>query len=390
MVVIDEHGVIIDVIDPQSALMENTEDSRLTQDLEYYKGIICPGFVNTHCHLELSHLKGKIKEQQGMAAFIKDIISQPSIDKNEINAAIADAEKQMLNNGIVAVGDISNNDSTFNKKKEGKMKYHTFVEIFDINRDANLVFENGIKLGKLLSQEGLAFSVAPHAPYTVSVELFRKINEYAGNEIVTIHNQESKAENDFFINRTGSIAEMFSKMGIAPDSFIPGGFNSVRSTLSHFAKDKKILLVHNTYTSKEDIQWAQAYNKNICWCFCPNANIYIENKLPDFNSFIDEKARITIGTDSLASNHSLSILEELKTISKHAAQIPLETLLCWATKNGAEFLSLDKDIGTIEKGKKPGLNLIQNIDLNLLSLTETSSVIRLDIPMEKCDSILNH
>ncbi len=83
--------------------------------------------------------------------------------------------------------------------------------------------------------------------------------------------------------------------------------------------------------------------------------------MPDYNNFIAENATVTIGTDSIASNWSLSVLDELKTISKYDHEIPLQTLLLWATKNGAELLGFDP-LGTIEKGKKPGLNLLTGLD----------------------------
>jgi cytosine/adenosine deaminase-related metal-dependent hydrolase len=102
--------------------------------------------------------------------------------------------------------------------------------------------------------------------------------------------------------------------------------------------------------------------------------LYIENKLPDYNLFIQEKARVTIGTDSLASNWSLSVLDELKTITKHFPEIPLQTLLTWATKNGADFLGFNQ-LGTIEKGKKPGLNLLKNVDR--LKIARETEVVKL-------------
>jgi cytosine/adenosine deaminase-related metal-dependent hydrolase len=141
---------------------------------------------------------------------------------------------------------------------------------------------------------------------------------------------------------------------------------------------KKILLVHNTFTTKEDLLWIKSNASNlisqIYFCTCPNANIYIENKLPNYALFITENCKVTIGTDSLASNWSLSVLDELKTISKHHPEIELNMLLTWATKNGAEFLEFNQ-LGTLEKGKKPGLNLLKNTDG--MKLTEKTNVLKI-------------
>jgi cytosine/adenosine deaminase-related metal-dependent hydrolase len=114
----------------------------------------------------------------------------------------------------------------------------------------------------------------------------------------------------------------------------------------------------------------------ITLCLCPKANLYIENRLPNIPLFVNEGMKLTLGTDSLASNDSLSILEEMKTISKHFPQISFETMLNWATKNGAELLGMEKEIGTIEKEKTPGLNLIKGMD-DKFHLSEKVSVQKL-------------
>jgi cytosine/adenosine deaminase-related metal-dependent hydrolase len=73
-----------------------------------------------------------------------------------------------------------------------------------------------------------------------------------------------------------------------------------------------------------------------------------------------------IGTDSYASNWSLSVLDELKTIQQHHPEIPLEEMLGWATLNGARALQMDKHLGSFEKGKKPGVVLIKDFNATLL------------------------
>src|SRR4051812_24030266 len=102
VVVVDDHGVITSPPTPLSKEMG---------DIEKYDGIIVPGFVNTHCHLELSHLKGQIGEKKELTGFISELISKrDKFSVEQIKAAIVSAEEEMLWNGIVAVGDISNTD----------------------------------------------------------------------------------------------------------------------------------------------------------------------------------------------------------------------------------------------------------------------------------------
>ena len=267
----------------------------------------------------------------------------------------------MIENGIVAVGDISNGDTTFPFKEKSTIKYHTFIEVFGSDpKIANLSFQHSEKVYENYFNKKRA-SISPHATYSVSDNLARLIDSHAleNNSLISIHNQETESENTFFKEGKG---EMFDFLKIAEktnNQFIPTGKNALPSFLEKYNNLKKILLVHNTFTEIEDIEWANNYSSNIYWCFCPNANEYIEKRQPNYSLFKNEKC--TIGTDSLASNWSLSILDELKTISKKDEKISLETLIKWATYNGAQFLGFD-NLGSIEKEKQPGLNLISNLD----------------------------
>jgi cytosine/adenosine deaminase-related metal-dependent hydrolase len=382
-----KNGVI--TIDPEGVILEVTTTGREHPDTQIFDGIICPGFINTHCHLELSHMRSMLKEGTGMANFIRGILSKRAIaDAAQINKAIEDAENEMIKNGIVAVGDISNINVTFPQKKKGNLYYHTFIEIFNSNPAKALeVFETGLALEKELhqaQQEKSSISIVPHAPYTMSKELLIYINEHAAknNSTISIHNQESKGEDDLFLSKSGDLFNLFKELGFDLSSFYPTGLNALRSTFPFLTRAAKILLVHNTFTSLKDICWAEELLRKVSggtsqlfWCTCPNANLYIENKLPNYNHFLETESKVTIGTDSLASNWSLSILDELKTIHKHYPSVSLQTLLTWATKNGADFLGIN-ELGTIEKGKKPGLNVLKNAnDFKISERTNVQKII---------------
>ena len=380
VVIVDDAGVILDVF--------RAEEISDTQGIEYNSGIICPGFINTHCHLELSHLRSQIPENTGITGFVKEIIAKRGLfSDDEIELSIIKAESEMVKNGIVAVGDISNNNSTFKQKAKRNLYYHTFIEVFDLNPErATEVFKTAQSLRSELwtLDFKLSNSITPHAPYTVSDELFELIYKeaIANSALQSIHNQESEAENELFISKSGKIFENFTQMGINMDFIKQTGVSSLQSYFQKLAPNSKKLFVHNTHTSFEDIQFAEANElktqnskpKTVYWCTCPNANMYIENKLPDYTVFLEKNALVTIGTDSLASNWGLSIMDELKMIHTHYPKISLNTLLTWATKNGAEYLGLDY-LGSIEKGKSPGLLLLQGI--SGFHITDSSSVKRI-------------
>jgi cytosine/adenosine deaminase-related metal-dependent hydrolase len=356
IIMLHESGEIIDVFSPN-------QFSDLSAPIEYHKGIIVPGFVNTHCHLELSHMLGKITQRTGLVGFIKSVITQRAADEAAALEAMKIADQSMFDNGIVAVGDISNMALSASVKRNSQIFYHTFIELlgFDPQR-AEIVFQKAMELQ--IEFLPLKTSIAPHAPYSVSKQLFGLLKSYSDehNNLFSMHNQESEPENEFFLSKKGPFIDFYKILGLNIDFFEAQGQTSLQSVLPLISDNQKVLLVHNTFTNAEDIAKAKESNKELNWCFCPNANQYIEGQLPDIELFINSDFNITLGTDSLASNEKLCILSEMQSIKKYFPHLPTSEMLKWATINGAQFLGIEKTFGSIEKGKTPGLNLISGVE----------------------------
>ncbi|WP_052600251.1 amidohydrolase family protein [Aureispira sp. CCB-QB1] len=358
VVLVDENGRIekIDVRENYNA-----------DELEIYSGIIIPGFVNTHCHLELSHMKGKVHTGTSLIPFITSVVQQRGASEGAIQEAIAAADQYMYEQGIVAVGDISNVTDTFLQKSKSKLRYYTFTEFFDFLQEQNTETEFAkykAVYDALEAVGGHQKSCVPHAPYSVSPKLFEAINQVNDGlqKTVSIHNQETPPENQLFLEKKGGFIDFYGGFGIALDDFDATKKPSIYYALQHMDPSHRTLFVHNTLTTAADIQAAQAWSDQVYWATCPNANLYIENNLPNYQAFMDNNARMTIGTDSLTSNWQLSVLEEMKTIAKYQSYVPFETLLEWATLNGAKALGFEEDLGSIEVGKHCGLNLLSNLN----------------------------
>jgi cytosine/adenosine deaminase-related metal-dependent hydrolase len=348
----------------------------IPEPIEHYKGIIVPGFVNAHCHLELSHMAGKITPKQGLIPFLTKVIKRRSSEESLILHAMHDADNTMRENGIVAVGDISNNILSKNIKEASTLHYHTFVEFLGFDpRLAGSVYKKALELLRDFSP--LPASLAPHAPYSVSKELLKLFqkNTEGHSELTTMHNQESDDENQLYRYKTGKFLDFYKNLNLNIDFFKPQARNSIQSVIPLFTSRQRILLVHNTYTSLKDVYFANRFNRDIHWCFCPNANLFIEGRLPKIEMFQFHDFNITVGTDSLASNDKLCILSELKVIKEHFPSLSLTETIRWATINGARFLGIDHKYGSIEQGKTPGLNLITNTDG--IELTARSEVRKL-------------
>lgn len=355
-------------------------------DITHYQGILCPGFVNMHCHLELSWAKAVISEGEGLDRFIWQLEKfRKSISETYIRKAIEKTGSEMEQSGIVATADIANHNHTLDYKSRCKHYFHTFVEVFGSNpAHANAIFEKAVQLKSEFDKVPLSgpASIVPHATYSLSEELFRLVANTAKGGLLSIHHQENNDENHFFKDGDGAIGSRRKAFNPDLPIFKGTGKRPIESIATYFSPDQKLLLVHNTVTEQQDIDYVEKHFKNAFWCFCPNANLYIENRLPDIDLFRKNNCSITLGTDSLASNHKLSVLEEIKTIQKHFPHIQLTELIRWGTLNGAEFLGLEQQLGSFVKGKRPGVVLIENTDLQTLQLTpETTS--RLLIPASR-------
>ncbi|MGE9616436.1 MAG: amidohydrolase family protein [Solitalea-like symbiont of Acarus siro] len=341
VVIVDQNNTITDILDSSIGL----------EDVEHFDGYICPGFINTHCHLELSHLANKITQGAGLTEFIKEVQLKRNIySKDEITKAIADAEQTMIHNGIVAVGDITNSDVSFNQKNKKNLKYHSFIEVFGLQKTTDTIIKES---NELLNKAPQTSSITPHAPYSVSEEHFKTINTISDSgTLISVHNQESEEENKLYHHRQGKFLNLYEHFKIDLTNFNTYNKTSVKTYLQWLKNGKK-LLVHNTYTNKDDLDFIKKQN-NIYICLCPGANLYIEKKLADIKMLHKSNIPITIGTDSLASNNNLCILSEILIILKQYPEITLQEVLSWACKNAAEYFGYTQ-LGTLTIGKSPGL-----------------------------------
>ena len=289
-------------------------------DAKHLKGVIVPGFVNTHCHLELSHMQHLIDTGTGLIPFITSVVKFRDFEEELIQAAIKKADAYMYEQGINAVGDICNKLDTARTKKDSPIDYYSFVEMFDFIQDFLLTptIEQYSTVFKDQSTHGNnRKSLVPHAPYSVSPALFNYIKKQnSEGATVSIHNQETAAENQMFLSGDGPFFDFYKDFGFSLDHFKADQQTSIYYAMRNMDPSNKVLFVHNTQTNKQDILAAKEWNKNCFWATCANANLYIENRLPDYKTFVECGAKMTIGTDSLSSNWQLSVLEEMKTIKK--------------------------------------------------------------------------
>jgi aminodeoxyfutalosine deaminase len=360
VLITDETGKVQDIVPEKEA----------GDDVKNYQGILSPGMVNCHCHLELSHLKDVIPPHTGLIEFLCSVVTKRDFPRERIEEEIINAEKEMYEGGIVAVGDIGNTADTAFIKSKSKIRWQNFVEVLGFTDDKA---EENMSLYTLVvkkMEEALGASdiqhrtsLVPHAPYSISPKTFRLINEFTKGQVISIHNQEHPAEDVLYKTGGGEYLKLFKVFGINESPFPVTGKSSIRSVLPYFNNGQTIFLIHNTFMPEEDVVFAKEYaianGLTLVWCLCINANLYIENKVPPVEMLMRNNCPIVLGTDSYSSNWQLSITKEMQSLKNKFPSLALETVLQWATLNGARALQWENNLGSFEKGKRPGVVLIQ-------------------------------
>lgn len=348
---------------PEGEVVDIVPREEAGEDILYLPGMVMPGMVNAHCHIELSHLKGRIPQKTGLVDFVQQVMSHRFSSQDEIGQAMWAAEDEMYEAGIVAVGDICNTADSIALKRRSRICWHNFIETTGfVPSTAAARFQVAQELASRF-REALGpetVTIVPHASYSVSPVLFGLINEATDGQLISIHNQETPDEDRLFTDGSGRMRDLYKNLGIDISFFRPTGKSSLRSWLPLLNRGQKVIAVHNTCTGPEDLQFQQSHHEtgavsDFFYCICAGANRYIEDAMPPVDLLLTHGCRMLIGTDSYASNTGLQIWDEIQLIREQFPRLPENVILQWATVEGAAALGISERYGSFEKGKKPGV-----------------------------------
>ena len=351
------------------------------QSEEILQGALVPGFVNAHCHVELSHLHGKFYKGSGMAGFIDQINALRDWAGREVKQELVQKwMDKMWNDGVSAMADISNDDSSFDIKASHNMYTRTFLEVFGSEPEmCDGVMSDVTALDALAQEKGIDAAPTPHSCYTMSPALL-SASAAAGlaKGYISYHSQESQEEEDLLLTGSGAMYENRVRNGMSTPPVT--GESSLKYFIDRLASvvsapyDQHILLVHNVCLQQDDIDAAKKVMNNVYWAICPLSNIFIHNALPPIELMRKNGLAITLGTDSLSSNDDLSMIKEIACIHENFPEVPMNEIFVWASLNGARFLSKDNVLGSIAVGKKPGIVLVNGLDADGNVTADSTSV----------------
>ena len=339
-----------------------------SKEAVFYDGALVPGFVNAHCHVELSYMKGLFRKGTGMAGFIDQINAlRDTQSPSQKLRALREAMDSMWAQGVDAMADISNCADSFAVKAAHPLYTRTFLEVFGTEpEDCPAVMASVTALAGKARSFGLDAAPTPHACYTMSPELLREASA-AGlrSGFLSYHSEESPEEDEMIRFGRGKMWDnrKAARMSTPP---VTGG-----SSLSYFLDQLEkvvplpveghVLLVHECCMDAAGARAAQAALKHPFVALCPLSNLFIHNALPPVEMMRREGLTLCVGTDSLSSNDELDMVRELYCLQEHFPEVPLEELLEWACRNGARFLGKEDVLGSFAPGSKAGIVLIDHL-----------------------------
>ena len=370
-------------VEDDGTVIRTGKSEDIASEPYFWDGAVTPGFVNAHCHIELSHLKGKFRKGSGMAGFIDQINAlRDSSSREDRIRMLSEEMDRMWKSGVSAMADISNCNDSLAVKSVSPMYTRTFIEVFGTEpEDCANVIENARNLRREAVEYGLDASITPHACYTMSPQLVTaSAAEGLSTGYLSYHSQESPQEEEMIAAGTGELAENRRRAGMStpPVTGRPSLMYFMDRLLAVHAApfDEHVLLVHNVCLTEEAAKAALEVLHNAFWAVCPLSNIFIHNALPPVSLMRKLGLDICIGTDSLSSNDDLDMVREIYCLQDNFPDVPAGEILAWACLNGARFLGKEAKLGTLLPGRCPGIVGISDVDASG-RLTGASRSVRL-------------
>jgi aminodeoxyfutalosine deaminase len=322
---------------------------------------LLPGLVNAHTHLELSWLRNRVPPANAFTSWVKQLIVarggavEHAEDPAVIEAA-ASAAREAIETGTVAVGDVSNSLASVSVLAGAGLSAVVFHELLGFKETSGAVIERTAVARSAAAERAgnrVRVSIAPHAPYSVSPELFRAVRQAVSacaEPRTSVHVGESTEEMELLATGTGEWARMLRWIGAWREDWVPPRSGPVEYLDSLGMIDDRTLVVHGVQLSDDSL--ARLRQRGATLVTCPRSNQWVGVGVPPIERFYGSGVALAVGTDSLASVADLNLFEELRVMRWLGPRVPASRLLESATLIGARALGLDHELGSLTPGKR--------------------------------------
>ncbi len=308
---------------------------------DFGDGVLFPGFVNLHTHLELSYLKNKLPRNVGFVKWLEGIMleKRKPVDVSRIKLSLKEAAQELYENGVRIVGDISNTLASCNYLRKCMPNSVVFFELYGLSKDRACYVKNNFKneLKRLKPKCGILRIIpTAHSLYSTHTCLAKYLAKLNKNEPFSIHFLESIYEKEF-LNSKGELFEFLYSSGLIDEGLKYDNVLDYIRSLGLYRKN--IIFVHCVDVQEKEISQIKSINATVCLCL--RSNDYISGVLPDVYALDRSGINIGIGTDSLASNWDLNFVNELRFIYKKFERLNPATIFKWAVDGGSQALKIN-------------------------------------------------
>lgn len=334
--------------------------------------IIMPGLINAHTHLELGHLQGAVGPPSDVVGWLLRLMAcQRDLSADQLRertaAAVRSGVRASLKAGVTTVGDISRwCEVTRPLLQAGPLRTVSFGEVIGIGKHRHRVEERLQRAADCKhDSEFLSTALSPHAPYSIDGAGIERVVAHARRHDMRtcIHLAESVEEVQFLQTGQGRFREMLEQLGVWDDAITIAKTTPVRWVHELGALGPECLIAHGNYIDDEEIDLLCATGTSVA--YCPRTHSAFGHARYPLLELLGAGVNVCVGTDSLASNPSLSVLEELVHVRRQHPELPVDAVLAMGTLCAARALGLANLVGSLEPAKQADLAVFRSTgDLN--------------------------
>lgn len=324
---------------------------------------ISPGMMNCHCHLELSALRGKVDKGSSFADWIFNLLrGRRGWDRRRYRESAREGVMELIRYGTTFVADVTYSGESIGPLISSGIRGVVFYELLGLDPISARI-RMGMARGWLRKAGKHSYvGLSPHAPYSVSGWLYRKAIKLAELERIPIatHVSETKEELELFLNRTGPLKRMIDMIPGSRLFWRPPRMSPMKYIMSLGYSRTKGLIIHANYLSEEEIELVAMSGCPVV--YCPRSASFFGHESHPVERIMGSGGKVVLGTDSLASNRSLSMIEEIRELLRRHGSIPPRKALEMVTKDAADALGLSTKVGKLEAGMEADISAFEILD----------------------------
>ncbi len=322
------------------------------------RAVVLPGLINAHTHLELTPLRGKLPARRPLAQWLFGVARKRPRGPEARAAGIRDGAVEALAAGTTTLADTCHDNFAWRVLKPSPLRKVCFAEVMGIGPLApGAKAKLEAQLADLEPDRRLRFGIAPHAPYSVTPELYRDALAIARRRgwPVSTHLAETESERQFLRSGGGKLFEFLARLGLYDSSVEIAGAKPVVLAERLGLLEAGTLLGHCNYIDDEELELLAGSSASVA--YCPRSAAFFGHTGHRYPEMLSAGVNVCLGTDSLASNTTLSILDEMRRLRRDA-RTSNAAILAMGTVNGARALGMDAEVGTLNAGKLADLAVV--------------------------------